>query len=128
MQSLKLARQVLYHLSHSTRSFFVLGIFKIRSHFCGLGWPQTSIFLISVSWVARISGMSHGYLAKDWLFFFFDDTRVWSQGLTLARQPLYHVNHKYWFLTQCFTLSKALSSIVFWNWSKTIVASDFSFN
>jgi hypothetical protein len=26
------------------------------------GWPWTVIFLISASWVARISGMSHPYL------------------------------------------------------------------
>jgi hypothetical protein len=27
------------------------------------GWLQTTVLLISVSWVARITGMSHWYLA-----------------------------------------------------------------
>jgi hypothetical protein len=42
--------KVLYHLSHSTTPFFMLGIFKIGS--CKLfaqDWLQTVIFLISAS-------------------------------------------------------------------------------
>jgi hypothetical protein len=39
---------------------FVLGIFKIESHgtVCP-GWLRTGMLLISASWVARITGMSH---------------------------------------------------------------------
>jgi hypothetical protein len=38
----------------------VMGFFGIRSHelFCP-GWLQTAILLISASWVARITGVSH---------------------------------------------------------------------
>jgi hypothetical protein len=58
--------------------FFVLGIFKIGS--CKLfaqGWVWTLIVLISGSWVARITGMSHWlpasktFLMKLAFLFFF---------------------------------------------------------
>jgi hypothetical protein len=49
-------------LSHSTSPFFFFceGFFEIGSHgtTC-LGWLQTVILLISASWVARITGVSH---------------------------------------------------------------------
>jgi hypothetical protein len=56
---LMLARQALYHLSHSARPFsFVLGIFEIGS--CRLfAWLWTVILMISAYWVARIIGVSH---------------------------------------------------------------------
>jgi hypothetical protein len=41
--------------------FFVLGVFKIWSLLC-LGWLWTMILLISVFWVARITGVA----ARDW--------------------------------------------------------------
>jgi hypothetical protein len=48
------------HLEPLHRPFFVMGIFEIGSHgsIC-LGWLQTAILLISSSWVARITGVSH---------------------------------------------------------------------
>jgi hypothetical protein len=56
-QSLTTARQVLYHLSHSTSLFFVMGFFQDRvlRTIC-LGWSRTSILLLSASWVV---GLSH---------------------------------------------------------------------
>jgi hypothetical protein len=39
---------------------FLLGIFKIGSHeLLAQDWLQAMIFLISASWVARITGVSH---------------------------------------------------------------------
>jgi hypothetical protein len=49
-------------LSHSISSFFVKEFFKIGSlvsRIICLGWLWTSILLISASWVARITGVSH---------------------------------------------------------------------
>jgi hypothetical protein len=50
-------------LSHSTGPIIFEGFFEIWFHgtVC-LGWLWTMIFLISASWSARISGMSHWYL------------------------------------------------------------------
>jgi hypothetical protein len=51
-------------LSHSTSPICVMGISKIG--LCGticLGWLPTMILLISASWVARITGVSHRGLA-----------------------------------------------------------------
>jgi hypothetical protein len=59
-----------YSLSHSTSSFFVMGFFEIRSNILfAWGWLQTSVLLISASWVARIIGMSHQCPA-DFIFLF----------------------------------------------------------
>jgi hypothetical protein len=55
-----------YTLSHSAVPFFcVMDFFKIGSRklLCP-GWLQTKILLLSVSWVARVTGMSHRCLAK----------------------------------------------------------------
>jgi hypothetical protein len=47
-------------LSQSTSPFFVMGFFEVGSHkLFALGWLWTSTLLISVSWVARITGVSH---------------------------------------------------------------------
>jgi hypothetical protein len=46
-------------------ALFCIGVFEIG--FCKLfasGWLRTAILLISASWVARITGMSHWHLAS----------------------------------------------------------------
>jgi hypothetical protein len=67
-------------LSHSTSPFFVFWFFfEIGSLSC-LGWLWTAILLISVSWVARITGESHWgpgflsffFLVYSYLLFFVD--------------------------------------------------------
>jgi hypothetical protein len=64
-QGLTLARHTLYHLSHSTSWFFAVffrggGRGGIRSpKLFALGWLRTAILLISASWVAGITGVSH---------------------------------------------------------------------
>jgi hypothetical protein len=45
-----------YHLTHSTSLFLCDGFFP-------RGWLQTIILLISASWIARITGLSHLHLA-----------------------------------------------------------------
>jgi hypothetical protein len=45
------------------------------------------IFLISVSQVTRITGVSHCTWPS------FHGTLVWTQSLMFARQMLYHLNH-----------------------------------
>jgi hypothetical protein len=56
---LMLARQMVYHLSHST-SPFVLGISEIGS-------PELfpRILLISASWAARVTGPAHSYISMN---------------------------------------------------------------
>jgi hypothetical protein len=55
-----LGRQALYTLSHSTSLVFNVGYFQYSvSRTVCLGWLQTAILLISMSWVARITGISH---------------------------------------------------------------------
>jgi hypothetical protein len=49
-----------FTLSHSTIPFFCDGYFRDRvSWTLCPGWLQTMIHLISASWVAKITGMSH---------------------------------------------------------------------
>jgi hypothetical protein len=65
-----LAKQVLYHLSLEPlhQPCFMLGIFEIRS--CKLfacSWLQTMILVISVSRVARSTGLSHQHPDRFWL-------------------------------------------------------------
>jgi hypothetical protein len=57
-------------LSHTHSPFFALAILEIGgmqgwafSQTICLGWPGTMIFPISASHVARITGLSHQYLA-----------------------------------------------------------------
>jgi hypothetical protein len=55
-----------FTLRHSISPIFCDGFFRDRvSGTICPGWLQTSILLISVSWVARIIGMSHLHLAKS---------------------------------------------------------------
>jgi hypothetical protein len=66
----------------------VLGIFEIVSlELFAQGWLQTMILLISASWVAKITGVSHRHPARIWAFvcsfLFFGGTGVWTQGLAL---------------------------------------------
>jgi hypothetical protein len=63
-------------------ALFYGGFFKIGPHgtIC-LGWLQTTILLISASWVARIIGVSHRCLAGFTfliLFFFFKYEMEWE--------------------------------------------------
>jgi hypothetical protein len=61
--ALTLARQVIYHLSHPSSLFLVLGFFQDRvSQAICLSWPPTLILLISVSSVVRITGVNHQHL------------------------------------------------------------------
>jgi hypothetical protein len=62
------AKQVLYHLSHTSNPF-CSGYFggEVLQTICS-GWSQTKILLISVSQVARITGMSHWHLAVNFIF------------------------------------------------------------
>jgi hypothetical protein len=54
------------HLELLHQPYFWKGFFEIGSHgtICPI-WLQTSILLISASWVARITGVSHWYLAPN---------------------------------------------------------------
>jgi hypothetical protein len=57
------------HLEPPHQPFFVMGFFEIGS--CELfawGWLWTVILLISASWVAGITGVSHRHLAELWSF------------------------------------------------------------
>jgi hypothetical protein len=50
-------------------ALFCEGFFRDRfSWTISPGWPQTSILLISASWIAVITGMSHGCLALPFAF------------------------------------------------------------
>jgi hypothetical protein len=65
IQGLMPARQVFYHLSHSTSPFFVMGSFQDRvSQTTFLDWLWTTILLISASWVTTITGVSHQHSAS----------------------------------------------------------------
>jgi hypothetical protein len=58
-------------LSHSTSPIFVKSFWdKVLWTIC-LGWLWTMIFLISASWVARITGVSHQHLANILLFWWY---------------------------------------------------------
>jgi hypothetical protein len=57
--------------------YFCEGVFKIEScRTVCLGWPRTTIFLISASWVARITGVSH----ECWLLAT-SYCRIWGKSL-----------------------------------------------
>jgi hypothetical protein len=55
--------------------------------FC-LGWPQIKILLISTYWVTGITDVSDQICDDS----FFGSIRVWTQGLMIARQALYHLS------------------------------------
>jgi hypothetical protein len=70
-----------FTLSHSTSPIFVKGFFEIEScrTICP-GWLQTGILLISASWVARITGVSHQRPAlkhSSLVQYFFGRSGVW---------------------------------------------------
>jgi hypothetical protein len=67
--------------SHSTSSIFVLGIFKIVSQTICLGWLWTVILLLSASWVARITGVSHQHPAGTG---FDSPQKNWGHGVELT--------------------------------------------
>jgi hypothetical protein len=54
-----LARQALYHLSHTSSPFIALVIFQVGSFVFAHGWPQTVILLSMAFCVTGITGMSH---------------------------------------------------------------------
>jgi hypothetical protein len=67
------------HPYHSA-SLFCVGIFNISSLKLSPGWLQTAILLISASWVGRITGMSHRFLAHSG--FIPDSNRtLWDKAL-----------------------------------------------
>jgi hypothetical protein len=57
------SRQAFYHLSHFTSLFCVGYFWDMVLQTIFLGWPQTSVLLISASWVARSTDVSHCHLA-----------------------------------------------------------------
>jgi hypothetical protein len=87
--SLRLARQVYYHLSHTSKPIFatvslaeIEGMLlcpvywdEISITLC-LDWLQTMILLTSASWIAGITSLSHHSLLYS--FFFFGATGVWT--------------------------------------------------
>jgi hypothetical protein len=80
------AKQALYHLSHSS-SPFCSGYFgdEISWTICP-GWPRTTIHLISASQVARITVMNHQHLAKNGCFWINTLSALkWSQGWRVLR-------------------------------------------
>jgi hypothetical protein len=103
------------HLEPLHQPFFVEGFFRDRvSWIVCPGWLWTVILLISASWVARITGVSHWHLGhlefliltKDtftippfkkkkfsFCVVFFGRNGVWTKSLTLATQALYHLGH-----------------------------------
>jgi hypothetical protein len=69
-----LARQMFCHLNHSISIFFVLGCQsqgRVSWTIC-LGWPWTTILLISASWIARITGINHRHLARIFFYLWLD--------------------------------------------------------
>jgi hypothetical protein len=100
-QGLKLARQVLCHLS-SPPALFCVGYFQDRgSWIIFLGWPWTLIFLISASWV-RIIDVSHWCPANSFFFFFYE---TWARTEFSICRSFW--NHPPWILT-AFIKSKML--------------------
>jgi hypothetical protein len=49
------------HLEPLHQPFFMMGFFEIES------WFQATILLMSASWVARIIGISHRHLSREWV-------------------------------------------------------------
>jgi hypothetical protein len=58
-----------YTLSHSTIPFlFVMGFYHRVSRTICPGWVQATVFLISASWVARITAVSHWHPSQPHVF------------------------------------------------------------
>jgi hypothetical protein len=86
---------------------------EVSPTFC-LGWPWTNIFLISVSWVARIMGLSHCAWPKYVKKIFFCCTGVWTQGLHL--ELLYqHI------FVKCFSNIGSLKLFARAGWLRTVI-------
>jgi hypothetical protein len=66
-----------YTLSHSISPFFFFNRDRVSWTICS-GWLQTSILLISTSWIARITDVSHQRLAWERVL------RVAEAGLELT--------------------------------------------
>jgi hypothetical protein len=78
-----------FHLEPLYQPYFCEGFFwdRVSRTVCP-GGLRTAILLISASWVARITGVSHQCPAGIFFFFTFFSTRGWAQSLDLARQAL----------------------------------------
>jgi hypothetical protein len=78
-----------YILSHFASPFFVKGFLwdRLSWTICP-SWLQTLIFLISASWVARITGVSHQLLAD-----FFTFKTVFCSGNLLILGQFWRVDH-----------------------------------
>jgi uncharacterized protein (UPF0262 family) len=71
-------------LSHKTSPFSWWVLFEIGSHkLFALGWLQTSILLISASWVARIVDVSHHTQLFIFIFLKTDSYNVAQAGLSM---------------------------------------------
>jgi hypothetical protein len=68
--------------SHSTSHFLCWGLFQGRvSRTICLGWLLTEILLISASWIARITGVSHLCLAR-WILHLHENLlNIWKKAL-----------------------------------------------
>jgi hypothetical protein len=60
------AKQVLYHLSHTSSALVILEMGVHELLIC-LDWPQTLVLWILAFQVARITGVSHQYLENMFL-------------------------------------------------------------
>jgi hypothetical protein len=77
------------------------------------------ILLISASWVARITGVSHQHPAKV-VFFIFGGIGVWTHSLELARQAPFLLEP----LCQ-FEVGILISFCPGWPWTETLLSSAF---
>jgi hypothetical protein len=69
-------------------ALFCDGFFEIGSHkLFSLGWLQTTILMITASWVARITGMNHWYLATH-NFYHLCDPHPWHSCPVAADQTI----------------------------------------
>jgi hypothetical protein len=62
------------------------------------GWLQTTIFLISVSWIARIIDMSHQCLADNFICLNWHSCQ-WEMELGYI---ICSILFSYWFFVLCF--------------------------
>jgi hypothetical protein len=58
-------------LNHSASPFLYWVFLRLGFSTVCLGWLQTAILLISASWVARITSVSHQCLAGNWVLYKF---------------------------------------------------------
>jgi hypothetical protein len=79
-----------YTLSHSTRLFlWKFSLDRVLQIIC-LGWLQTTILLISVSWVAMIAGLSHQHLAISYWIWVIQHTGNLPKIQRQVTSPLPH--------------------------------------